>query len=94
MGLLSGLLLFPVTGPIHGLRFVLDQIKAQVDAELLDEGRLQAELMDLSLRHDLGEISDVEYESRETALLEQLNAIRDYKEGFLEPDTGAEGDGW
>ena len=86
MGLLSGLLLLPVTGPVRGLQFVLEQIKAQVDAELLDEGRVQAELMTLSLRRDLGEISDAEYESQETALLEQLNAIRAYKEGLVESD--------
>src|SRR5215212_6205542 len=90
MGLLSGLLLLPITGPVHGLRFVLEQIQAQADAELLDEGRVEAELMTLSLRHDLGEISDAEYESQETALLEQLNAIRAYKEGLIESDTYAD----
>ena len=84
MGLLSGLLLLPITGPIYGLRFVLEQIQAQVDAELMNEGRVQAELMALSLRHDLGEISTEEYEAQETALLEELNAIRAYKEELLE----------
>jgi hypothetical protein len=90
MGLLSGLLLLPITGPVHGLQFILEQIKAQADAELLDEGRVGAELMTLSLRHDLGEIPDAEYESQETALLEQLNAIRAYKEGLIESDAYAD----
>ncbi len=86
MGLLSNLLLFPVTGPVHGVRFLLEQIQAQANAELLDEGRVQAELMSLSVRYDLGEISDAEYEEQEEALFEELNAIRAYKEELLESD--------
>ena len=93
MGLLSGLLLFPVTGPARGLLFVLEQIQAQVDAERLDEGRVQAELLALSVRHDLGEIPDAEYAAQDSALLEQLEAIRAYKEGLIESETEVDGDG-
>ncbi len=92
MGLLSNLLLFPVTGPVHGVRFLLEQIQAQANAELLDEGRVQAELMSLSVRYDLGEISDAEYEEQEEALFEELNAIRAYKEELLEPDAYSDAD--
>jgi hypothetical protein len=92
MGLLSNLLLFPVTGPVHGVRFLLEQIQAQANAELLDEGRVQAELMSLSVRYDLGEISDAEYEEQEEALFEELNAIRAYKEELLEPDAYLDAD--
>ena len=92
MGLLSNLLLFPVTGPVHGVRFLLEQIQAQANAELLDEGRVQAELMSLSVRYDLGEISDAEYEEQEEALFEKLNAIRAYKEELLEPDAYLDAD--
>ena len=92
MGLLSNLLLFPVTGPVHGVRFLLEQIQAQANAELLDEGRVQAELMSLSVRYDLGEISDAEYEEQEEALLEELNASRAYKEELLEPDAYLDAD--
>ena len=87
MGLLSDLLLFPIMGPVHGFRFVLEQIAAEVDAQRLDEGRVEAELMGLAVRHDLGEISDAEYAEQETVLLEQLNAIRAYKQALMESDT-------
>ena len=90
MGLLSGLLLLPITGPVHGLRFVLEQIQAQVDAQLLDEGHVTAELMAVGMQHDLGEISDEEYAARETALLEQLNAIRAYKAGLIDAGPASE----
>jgi hypothetical protein len=79
MGLLSDLLLFPVTGPARGLRFIAEQIKEQVDAEL-DPGRrtaqVQAELVRLSVRRDLGQITADEYAAQEAALLAQLNALR------------------
>jgi Gas vesicle protein G len=78
MGLLSDLLLLPVTGPVRGLRFIAEQIKEQVDAELDPRRRaeqVQAELMRLSVRHDLGQISEDEYAAQEAALLAQLNAL-------------------
>ena len=78
MGLLSDVLLLPVTGPIRGLRFIAEQIKEQVDAELDPRRRaeqVQAELMRLSVRRDLGQISADEYTAPEVTLLAQLNAL-------------------
>ena len=85
MGLISGLLLFPITGPVHGLQFILEQIRNEAEAELFDEGRIQAELLNLNLLRDMGEISDEEYAAQEDALIEHLNMIRAYKDGLLEP---------
>ncbi|MBI4498617.1 MAG: gas vesicle protein GvpG [Chloroflexi bacterium] len=90
MGWLLDLVLLPVMGPAKGLLFVLDQIKERVDAEQLDEGLVEDELMVLSLRHDLGEVSDAEYLAREATLLERLNAIRAYKASLAE--SGATGE--
>jgi hypothetical protein len=84
MGLLSELLLFPITGPLRGLQFVLEQLLAEVEATYLDERRVEGELATLSLHHDLGQISGAEFEAKETALLEELDAIRAYKEALLE----------
>ncbi len=94
MGLISELLLLPVTGPVHGLQFILEQIREEAEAERLDEDRVMAELMNLGLRYDLGEISDAEYEAQERVLLEELDAIRTYNEGLmeLETDTYVDGD--
>jgi hypothetical protein len=57
---------------------------AEVEATYLDEQRVAGELANLSLHHDLGQISEEEYEARETALLEELDDIRAYKEALLE----------
>ena len=78
MGLLSDLLLLPVMGPVRGLRFIAEQVKEEVDAELDPVRRaeqVQAELMRLSVRRDLGQISADEYTAPEVTLLAQLNAL-------------------
>ena len=79
MGLLSDLLLLPVMGPVRGLRFIAAQVKEEVDAEVDPARRaeqVQAELIRLSVQRDLGQISEDDYEAREAALLEQLNALQ------------------
>jgi hypothetical protein len=80
MRLLGKVLLSPITGPVWTAGFVAKRINEQVDAEYLDEGKVQAELLDLTLQYDRGEIDDEEYKEREAAILEHLNDIRAYKE--------------
>jgi len=93
VGLISSLLLFPVAGPIQGLEFILEQIREEAEAAMFDEGRMQAELYELNLRRDLGEISDDEYEKLETELLERLSAIRSYREALTVPGAPLEDEG-
>ena len=83
MGLLSGLLLFPITGPVWGFRLFVERIRDEAEAVLHDEGRAFAELIDLSMRHNAGQLSDAEFAEQETALLERLSSIREYREELL-----------
>jgi hypothetical protein len=79
MGLLTDVLLLPITGPVRGLRFIAERVKEQVDAESDPARRaeqVQAELVRLSVRRDLGQISEDEYAAQEAVLLQQLNALR------------------
>jgi hypothetical protein len=70
------LLAFPITGPISGFRFILEQIRDQALAEMLSEQEIQSLLIEGSIQHQAGEISDEEYEELETRLLEELRTIR------------------
>lgn len=91
MRLLSEILLSPVSGPVRAAGFVLNRIKDQVEAEYLDEGKVQAELLDLTLRYDRGEVNDDEYKEQEAAILQHLNDIRAYKESAeREQSAGAD----
>ena len=91
MGLLTDVLLLPITGPIRGLRFIAEQVKDQVDAERDPARRaqqVQAELIRLSVRRDQGQISEDEYAAQETVLLEQLNALQAELRGDAEDGGG------
>ncbi|MBI2863121.1 MAG: gas vesicle protein GvpG [Chloroflexi bacterium] len=93
MGWLTNILLAPITGPLNTVLFVCEQVKERVDAELLDEGLVEDELVTLSLRYELGEIADEDYDAQEAALLERLNEIRAYKESLARPEDDVGDDG-
>jgi Gas vesicle protein G len=80
MRLLSEILLSPISGPVRTIEFVTKRIKDQVEAEYLDEGKVRAELLDLTMRYDRGEIDADQYKQQEAAILEHLNEIRAYRE--------------
>jgi Gas vesicle protein G len=80
MRLLSEILLSPVSGPLRTVEFVTKRIKDQVESEYLDEGKVRAELLDLTMRYDRGEIDDEQYKQQEAVILQHLNDIRAYKE--------------
>ena len=77
MGIVSELLLLPFSGPVHGFRFFLERIRDEAEAVMYDEGRAFAELIDLSMRHNTGELSDAEFTEQQTVILEHINSIRD-----------------
>lgn len=89
MGLVSGLLLLPITGPVHGFRLLLERLRDEAESVLHDEGRAFAELIDLSMRHNAGLLSDAAFAEQEVVLLERLSSIRDYRDALLhgEPST-------
>ena len=78
--LLSEILLAPWVGPARLVGFVAKNINEQVKAEYLDEGKVQAELLDLTMRYGRGEIDDEGYKEEEARILQHLNDIRQYKQ--------------
>ena len=69
----------PVLGPIKGIIWLADKLIAAAEAEFFDEGRVRGQLLQLQTRLDMGEITETEYDDEESALLWQLNAIREAK---------------
>ena len=80
MGILDGILMSPVFGPINGVLWLARTIEEQANAERWDEGKVVAGLQELELDLDLGKISLEEYETREAVLLQQLKEIREAKD--------------
>ncbi len=94
MGIIGGLLLLPITGPVRGFRFLMERLRDEAEAALLDEGRTFAELIDLSMRRNAGQLSDAEYAEQEAELLGRLNTIREYREELLYADLEVEEEEW
>lgn len=82
MGLLKHLLFWPVTGPMFLTEFAFDKVQGVVREELTDDTRIKADLMELQLMLELGDIDDDEYVRREGELMLQLRDIRHWREQF------------
>lgn len=82
MGILKHLLFWPVTGPLFLAEFALDRVQGVVREELTDDTRIKAELMELQLKLELGDIDDAEYVRQEAALMQQLREVREWREQF------------
>ena len=77
MGLLIDLLTFPVMGPIKGIVWIAETIQDEADKQFYGEDAVRAQLMELEVKMDLGEISEEAYTEAETVLLQRLKIARD-----------------
>ena len=75
MGLITGLVTLPLA-PVRGVAWIAEQVAEEAARELDEEERLRRELGRLGLEHDLGDLSDEEFEQREDELLERLAVVR------------------
>ena len=78
--MLLKLLGLPVSLPIAGIRFCLEQVVELAEQELMDEEPVREALLLLTLALEEGEVSEPEYVEREAALLKRLREIRAYKQ--------------
>ena len=88
MGILSKVLLFPVTGPVAGIRWSLNQVQKVVEEELTDDEPVKRELMELQMKLELGDIDDEEYVRREADLMVRLREIRAWRERLGKATSG------
>jgi hypothetical protein len=92
--MITTLLFLPFMAPVWGFKFVIQRLSDEAEAVLRDEGRGFAELIDLSMRHKAGKLTDAEFAEQETALLQRLATIRDYKEELLRGEVDDDADEW
>ena len=82
MGLLTNILLAPFLGPIYGTKWTLDKVDRVVREELTDDTPIKEDLMALQLQLEMGEIDDDEYVKREADIMNQLRAVREWRERY------------
>lgn len=75
MGLLSTLLLAPVSGPLKGTSWVANKIYEAADQEFKDPATIKLALSKLEQALLAGEISEDTYDDLEEELLLRLRAI-------------------
>lgn len=78
--LLDDILLFPVTGPIAGFKWIMNTIQKLADEELLNDQPWKERLIELQMRLELGEISEDEYAAEEKVVFQALRDIRARRE--------------
>jgi len=76
MGLIAGLITLPLA-PVRGVAWIGEQIADEADRQLDPDARIRRELGRLQVEHELGELTDEEFERREDELLEQLEEVGD-----------------
>ena len=78
--LLDDILLFPLTGPVSGIKWIMRTIQKMADEELLNDQPWKERLIELQMRLELGEISEEEYGREEAVVFQALRDIRARRE--------------
>jgi len=73
-------LVFPFLIPVKGVVWIGNKLKQTASAELTDKSKVREELLGLQMRFEMGEVSEEEYQKKESNLLSRLEAIRKYEE--------------
>ncbi len=75
-------IVFPWFIPVKGMVWIGSKLKRTAQEEETDEGRIQEQLLNLQMKFEMDEITEEEYDRKETLLMEKLEAIRKYKEEY------------
>ena len=67
--------------PAKGFVSIFKKIYEMAEAELTDESKIKEELLRLQTLYEIDQISEKEYQKRETEVLERLSAVREMKGG-------------
>jgi hypothetical protein len=89
--MLLKLLTAPLTAPLAGFRFILNQIGEMAEHELYDEAHIREELLELQLRLDEGDITEEEYAEQEADVMSRLRAAREYRQAIGRQQPEPEG---
>lgn len=79
--ILWDILSFPVTAPLKGTIWVIEQIRDKVLAEINDPDKLRADLIQLRINYERGSISEVEYSQQSEAIWERMRLANANSEG-------------
>lgn len=65
--------------PVNGVVWLAEQIKEAAEADMFDESKIRESLLALQMKLELEEITEEEYQERETELMERMDEIAKQK---------------
>jgi hypothetical protein len=71
------LVLWPVSLPVGGFKFLLEQLRDIVNEELYDPATVRQHLLELQMQYEMGEVEEEQYRVEWTALTERLAMLSD-----------------
>ena len=94
--LIDDILLFPITGPVAGFRWIMKTIQQMADEELLNDQPWKERLIELQMMLEVGDITEEQYAVEEQQVFQALRDIRARKEEIARQyaaDRGEESEG-
>jgi hypothetical protein len=78
--LLDDILLFPLTGPVSGIKWIMRTIQKMADEELLNDQPWKERLIELQMMLEVGDIDEEGYVREEAIVFQALRDIRARRE--------------
>jgi cytochrome c-type biogenesis protein CcmI len=78
VGLFLSLVTLPVSGPVGGVLWVAEQVRAAAEREYFDEGAIRQRLADLEQQVEAGELAEDEFEAASDELFQRLLEAREF----------------
>lgn len=72
---LLDLVFFPVSLPVKGFVFILEQLREITDKELYDEDELRRRLLELEMEYELGNVGEEEYRQVRSKIVGRMKLI-------------------
>jgi Gas vesicle protein G len=76
MGILLDILTFPISGPINTVLWLAETIGDRADDEIYSPEKIRAQMTELELRFDMGELDEETFYAAEEELLARLRVSR------------------
>lgn len=74
--MLLKLLSFPLTGPLDGVLWLAQTLAERAENEIYSPDKIRAQLIELELRFDMGELDEETFYAAEEELLARLRIAR------------------
>ncbi len=90
--IIDDILLFPITGPVAGFRWIMKQIQTMADEELLNDQPWKERLIELQMMLEVGDITEEQYAAEEKQVFQALRDIRARREQMARDAAAASGE--